>query len=194
MLCHLDVSLSSDFSVVMVPFTESMLNSLSRSVCRSIEYLKEKCANMLLLLPTNMKMLHLWTKHTVCLCDICIPVILILKFIYRYLSLPAQICLHKTNTLKCLFTSYEKVFYTVHHSLLPKENIFHALLCQKMIHPSLCLLICHSQLSYYTEIWIMQHNTPCGMGQEWHISLSETGRRHMCGMCGTELCGIDTAN
>lgn len=41
MLCHLDVSRSSDFSVVIVPFTESMLNSLSRSVWRSMEYLQE---------------------------------------------------------------------------------------------------------------------------------------------------------
>lgn len=40
MLCHLDISLSRAFSVVMVPLVESMLNSLSRSVCRSIEYLK----------------------------------------------------------------------------------------------------------------------------------------------------------
>jgi len=42
MLCHLDISRSRAFSVVMVPFTESMLNSLSRSVCRSMEYLEEK--------------------------------------------------------------------------------------------------------------------------------------------------------
>lgn len=41
MLCHLDISLSRAFRVVMVPFTESMLKSLSRSVCRSMEYLKE---------------------------------------------------------------------------------------------------------------------------------------------------------
>lgn len=40
MLCHLDISLSKAFSVVMVPLVESMLNSLSRSVWRSIEYLK----------------------------------------------------------------------------------------------------------------------------------------------------------
>lgn len=40
MLCHLDISLSRAFSVVIVPLVESMLNNLSRSVCRSIEYLK----------------------------------------------------------------------------------------------------------------------------------------------------------
>lgn len=43
MLCHLDVSRSSAFSVVMVPFVESMLNSRSRSVCRSMEYLEGRC-------------------------------------------------------------------------------------------------------------------------------------------------------
>ena len=41
MLCHLDISLSSAFSVVMVPLAESMANSLSRSVWRSMMYLNK---------------------------------------------------------------------------------------------------------------------------------------------------------
>lgn len=49
MLCHLDISLSRAFSVVMVPFTESMLNSLSRSVWRSMEYLQEQKGDLIVL-------------------------------------------------------------------------------------------------------------------------------------------------
>lgn len=39
-LCHLDVSLSRACNVLMVPLLESILNSLSRSVCRSMVYLQ----------------------------------------------------------------------------------------------------------------------------------------------------------
>lgn len=41
-LCHLDVSLSRACSVLMVPLLESILNSLSRSVWRSMVYLQRR--------------------------------------------------------------------------------------------------------------------------------------------------------
>lgn len=73
MLCHLDISLSRAFSVVIVPFTESMLNSLSRSVWRSMEYLQEQKGDLIVLEGKGKKATDLIVRkracshiHTVC--------------------------------------------------------------------------------------------------------------------------------
>lgn len=63
MLCHLDISLSRAFSVVMVPFTESMLNSLSRSVWRSMEYLQEQKGDLIVLEGKGKKVTVIWSSE-----------------------------------------------------------------------------------------------------------------------------------
>lgn len=65
------------------------------------------------------------------------------------------------------FLLHKNVFYMAHHSLFLKGNVFRALPRQKMIHLPLCRLICHSQLSYSTEIWI------CNTMR--HVACAESG-------------------
>lgn len=133
MLCHLDISLSSAFSVVMVPFTESMLNNLSRSVCRSMEYLKEQhkiiqfYANMCNFI-TTVNTAHCVLSVTVW--DVCIHVMLLVQ------SNPVLIPSARKDF--CLHTAkYVKKSVPHSNSLVSKANIQFSVLSKHCSSPLL---------------------------------------------------------
>lgn len=87
----------------------------------------------------------------------------------------------------------DKMCFTQHITCFQKRNIFHTLRCQKMIHLSSCLLICHRQLSSFHWNLNMQHSAACGMRREWHI-LCQRWAGAICVERWHRAVWIDTAN